>query len=62
MNDNQLILLQNQLKFYEAFHSEIWMSGLISTDTTYGIELKAQKISGYDSDGQLVTWDTSEID
>lgn len=62
MSDEEIQVLQNKLKFYEAFHAKAWMSGFISTDITYDIELKAQKLSGFNQEGELVTWDTSEIE
>lgn len=62
MPDEDIQVLQNKLKFYETFHDEVWGSGWISTDITYDIELKAQKASGFNQEGEQITWDTSEIE
>ena len=62
MSEEELQILQNKLKFYEAFHAKVLMSGFILTDIAYGIELKAQKASGFNQEGEQVTWDTSEIE
>lgn len=61
MSDEELQVLQNKLKFYEAFHAKVLMSGFISTDISYSIGLMAQKVSGFNQEGEQVTWDTSEI-